>query len=59
MTGAFTIPADANPATLQVYIGTGAEPGATYSYLVDDILVTTEDDGGRSTGPTACSRSRS
>ena len=39
VTGTFLVPADANPAELQVYLGTGGEPG-TYSYLVDDIVIT-------------------
>ena len=43
VTGSFTTPADGDPATLQVYLGTGAlTPDAAYSYLVDDISITTE-----------------
>ena len=43
--GEFTIPADADPAALQVYIGTAdLSPAAAYSYLVDDILITHEGD---------------
>jgi len=41
-------PAGTDPATLQVYIGTGdLSPAAPYTYLIDDILVTTP-----LTGPT-------
>lgn len=44
VTGEFTIPADADPATSQVYIGTGdLSPAAPYAYLVDDIQITRED----------------
>ena len=47
VTGTYTVPADADPSTLQVYIGTAdMSPAAPYTYLVDDILVTTESDGG-------------
>ncbi|MDY0910241.1 endo-1,4-beta-xylanase [Microbacterium sp. CFBP9034] len=42
VTGQFAVPADADPAALQVYIGT-ADLAGPYSYLVDDISVTTED----------------
>ncbi|KQZ85903.1 hypothetical protein ASD56_06380 [Microbacterium sp. Root166] len=44
VTGQFAVPADADPAALQVYIGT-ADLTGPYSYLVDDISVTTEDSG--------------
>ncbi|UOE44240.1 endo-1,4-beta-xylanase [Agromyces larvae] len=38
-----TIPAGADPEALQLYIGTGdLSPVAPYSYLVDDIAITTE-----------------
>ncbi len=40
--GEFTVPADADPAALQIYIGTGDLTGP-YDYLVDDISVTTEE----------------
>jgi endo-1,4-beta-xylanase len=47
VTGTWTAPSDGNPATLQVYIGTGdMSPVAPYTYLVDDILITTEGGGG-------------
>ena len=39
VTGTYTVPADADPATLQVYIGTGALDGP-YTYLVDDLTIT-------------------
>ncbi|KQQ92656.1 hypothetical protein ASF62_12525 [Leifsonia sp. Leaf325] len=46
VSGEYTVPADADPAALQVYIGTAdLAPAAPYSYLVDDILVTTTDAG--------------
>ncbi|MFE1645972.1 endo-1,4-beta-xylanase [Microbacterium sp. P01] len=44
VTGEFTVPADADAASLQVYIGT-ADLTGPYSYLVDDIEVTTDDGG--------------
>ncbi|WP_315096474.1 endo-1,4-beta-xylanase [uncultured Cellulomonas sp.] len=40
VTGTYTVPADADPATLQVYLGTGALDGP-YTYLVDDLVITT------------------
>ncbi|WP_129337446.1 endo-1,4-beta-xylanase [Cellulomonas endophytica] len=49
VTGTYTVPADADPATARVYLGTGdlpTGPGA-YSYLVDDLLIT----GATTTGP--------
>ncbi len=49
VTGDYTVPADADPAQLQVYLGT-ADTSGPYSYLVDDIVVTTPDD--TPTGPT-------
>ncbi|GEL99847.1 endo-1,4-beta-xylanase [Cellulomonas terrae] len=39
VTGTYAVPADADPAQLQVYIGTGALDGP-YTYLVDDIAIT-------------------
>ncbi len=42
VTGQLVVPADADPAALQVYIGT-ADLAGPYSYLVDDITVTAED----------------
>lgn len=44
VTGQWTVPADADIAETQVYIGTGdLSGGATaYTYLVDDLVVTTE-----------------
>ncbi|KQR11966.1 endo-1,4-beta-xylanase [Cellulomonas sp. Leaf334] len=39
VTGTYTVPADADPAMLQVYLGTGALD-APYTYLVDDITIT-------------------
>lgn len=44
VSGSFSVPADADQAQLQAYIGTGAASvaGETYAYLVDDISVTTE-----------------
>ncbi|WFE20645.1 endo-1,4-beta-xylanase [Solwaraspora sp. WMMD937] len=42
VTGEFTVPADADPATYQVYLE-AAE--ATATYLVDDILITAPDTG--------------
>ncbi|WP_164863474.1 endo-1,4-beta-xylanase [Agromyces sp. LHK192] len=45
--GSFTVPADADPAALQVYLGTGdLTPAAPYSYLIDDLRITTEDTSG-------------
>lgn len=45
----WTVPADATPADLQLYVGTGAVAGVeSYGYLVDDISVTGQaggDDG--------------
>jgi endo-1,4-beta-xylanase len=40
VTGSFTAPAAADPAALQVYVGTG-DLDAPYSYLLDDIVVST------------------
>jgi endo-1,4-beta-xylanase len=38
-----TAPAGTDPTTLQVYIGTGnLDPNVPYTYLIDDILITTE-----------------
>ncbi len=38
-----TAPAGTDPATLQLYIGTSnLDPDVAYSYLVDDILITTQ-----------------
>ncbi|MRG61172.1 polysaccharide deacetylase family protein [Agromyces sp. CFH 90414] len=46
VTGSFAAPADADPAQLQAYVGTAdLVPAAPYSYLVDDLLVTTDDGG--------------
>lgn len=45
VSGTYTVPADADPSTLQLYIGTGGEPG-TYDYLVDDVLVSATASGG-------------
>lgn len=46
VSGSFTAPADGDPATLQAYLGTGdLSPAAPYTYLVDDVLVTTEGGG--------------
>lgn len=39
VSGTFTAPASASAATLRAYIGT-KDLGATYDYLVDDILIT-------------------
>ena len=39
VTGTYTVPADADPAALQVYVGTGALTGP-YTYLVDDVVIT-------------------
>ncbi|GAA2722898.1 endo-1,4-beta-xylanase [Cellulomonas aerilata] len=49
VTGTFTAPAGADPASLRAYIGTG-DLGAAYSYLVDDIRIT-----GPAAGPTTVS----
>lgn len=48
VTGQFTVPAGADPATLSAYLGTGDLSGGetAYTYLVDDILVTTTEDTG-------------
>ena len=44
VSASYTTPADADAAQLQLYIGTGdLTPAAPYTYLVDDILVTTEE----------------
>ncbi|MFT4285666.1 MAG: endo-1,4-beta-xylanase [Protaetiibacter sp.] len=44
VSGSYTPAAGADPAALQLYIGTSElSPAAPYSYLVDDILVTTEE----------------
>ncbi|QNO37161.1 endo-1,4-beta-xylanase [Protaetiibacter sp. SSC-01] len=52
VSGTYTTPADGDPATLQVYIGTGdLATEAPYTYYVDDILVTTEDDAGPAPDP--------
>jgi GH35 family endo-1,4-beta-xylanase/peptidoglycan/xylan/chitin deacetylase (PgdA/CDA1 family) len=42
VTGTFTVPRDADPAGLPVYLGTGALSGSSdpYAYQVDDIVVT-------------------
>ena len=50
VTGTYTVPADADPATLQVYIGTGALDGP-YTYLVDDLVITGPS-GGEDPGET-------
>ncbi|RKS73799.1 endo-1,4-beta-xylanase [Motilibacter peucedani] len=39
VTGTYTAPADADPATLRAYIGT-ADLAGPYDYLVDDVLIT-------------------
>jgi len=47
VTGTWTTPTNATTGELQVYIGTGdLDPVAPYTYLVDDILITTETGGG-------------
>jgi len=46
--GEYTVPNDADPAALQVYLGT-SDRGEPYGYLVDDILVTAS--GGSGPGP--------
>jgi len=52
VTGTWAAPNDGNPATLQVYIGTGdLNPVAPYTYLLDDILITTEGGGGPEVPP--------
>lgn len=44
ITGSYTVPADGDTTQLQLYIGTAdLAPAAPYTYLVDDILVTTEE----------------
>ena len=41
VSGSFTVPPAADPATLQVYLGTAdLAPAAPYGYLVDDIRIT-------------------
>jgi len=47
VTGTFTVPRDADPAGLPVYLGTSALSGssAAYAYQVDDIVVTGEAGG--------------
>lgn len=41
VTGAYTVPADATPSELQLYVGTADITGlTTYDYLVDDITLT-------------------
>src|SRR4051812_42384243 len=39
VSGTFTAPAGADPATMRVYLGT-ANLSGPYSYLVDDVLIT-------------------
>ncbi|PPB49160.1 hypothetical protein C4K88_10690 [Arthrobacter pityocampae] len=39
VTGTFTAPAGADPATLRAYLGTG-DLGAPYDYLIDDVVIT-------------------
>ncbi|WP_247827136.1 endo-1,4-beta-xylanase [Arthrobacter antioxidans] len=39
VSGTFTAPAGADPATLRAYLGTG-DLGAPYDYLVDDVVIT-------------------
>jgi GH35 family endo-1,4-beta-xylanase/peptidoglycan/xylan/chitin deacetylase (PgdA/CDA1 family) len=41
VTGTYTVPRDADPAGLSVYLGTGPLSGSTnpYTYLVDDIVI--------------------
>ncbi|MGV8897011.1 MAG: endo-1,4-beta-xylanase [Rhodoglobus sp.] len=41
VSGTYIVPAGADPAALQLYIGTGGEPG-TYDYLVDDLRVSAQ-----------------
>ncbi len=40
LSGSFTVPADRDPADVQLYIGTSPDSGATYTYYVDDLLLT-------------------
>ena len=48
VSGTFAVPADADPSTLQVYLGTDSLD-APYGYLVDDIVVTGPPTGGGET----------
>lgn len=50
VTGSFTAPAAADPATLQVYLGTG-DLAAPYDYLVDDLVLTAAGGGGGEPDP--------
>ncbi len=56
VTGTFTAPADADPASLQAYLGT-ADLTGPYDYLVDDLTITSVapgdggDDGGWTPAP--------
>ncbi len=50
--GQYIVPSDADPAALQVYIGTSDQsPAAPYTYYVDDIVVTAEDSAGGGPDP--------
>jgi endo-1,4-beta-xylanase len=49
ITGTYTLPAGADPATSQVYIGSADQTGP-YTILIDDILITKPDTGGGGTG---------
>lgn len=48
--GEYTVPADADPDQLQVYLGT-SDRDAPYDYLIDDILVTTSGGSDPGTDP--------
>lgn len=53
VSGTFTVPSDGVPADLQAYIGTGdaSVAGASYTYLLDDIVVTSDSGGGTTPDP--------
>ncbi|WP_380169016.1 endo-1,4-beta-xylanase [Jannaschia sp. R86511] len=51
VTGTFTPPAGSDPATMGVYLGTGALTGP-YDYLVDDIVITRAGEGDGPWEPT-------
>lgn len=50
VTGTYTVPAGADATALQLYLGTGDEPGV-YSYLVDDLAVSATAAGDPDPGP--------
>jgi endo-1,4-beta-xylanase len=49
VTGEFTLPAEADPAAVQVYVGSDDQPSGAYTVLVDDVAITAPDSSGPGT----------